>query len=664
MTISKPSNVGVEGNYMRLDRDTSPVEIIFRHLPKYTKIGGKATRPGELQIDHIWNITTQSAGLRRISHGIPIWHDLLIEGMDSLKTITKLGCQRMSTPATCSSTTTSSIQELSLDVVVRGIARHEKMVGRVEDMVVKESIWRTSEVFLPLDHICQGDIDYNFIPVPKAECGDEGTLSRTISKALSNGFAPEAQRDSVCNNLITFDPDGDPDNPVEWPNSYRWGVILLLAFMAFTVTFTCVGVVPVAGQIILDLEGRESKSASVLLVTIWELGEAAGPLTIAPLSEVYGRYPIFNCANVLFILWTVVAASSPTSGLFIFSRFLTGCAVASNVLNPAIIGDMFPPQQRGSGMAVLMLAPLLGGAVGPAIAGAIAELIGWRPILYFAALLATVCELAFLFLFRETYELRILRQRAARKLKENCDPSLKAAFDAEHENSLTAIWQSIKRPAAVFFGSFVLQILSLYGALAFAFFYILTTTLPDMLHDIYGFSPAATGSAFLSFSVGSVIAIVICTTVLDRVYVKLQEANNGIALPEHRMPLLIVGALLLPVCIALFGWSAQQQWPVTILLLSVALLGFSLILGIVPLMSYVVDAFGNYSASALTAVLITRCLMGTFLPLAVAPLTDALGYGLGFSVLVAACLVVAPIPMVAMRYGSRWRQRSVYTRDT
>jgi MFS family permease len=256
----------------------------------------------------------------------------------------------------------------------------------------------------------------------------------------------------------------------------------------------------VAGQIVLDLEGRESKSASVLLVTIWELGEAAGPLLIAPLSEVYGRYPIFNCANILFIIWTIAAASSPTSGLFILSRFLTGCAVASTVLNPAIIGDMLPPEQRGSGMAVLMLAPLLGGALGPAIAGAIAQTIGWRRVLYIAALLAGVCELAFLLLLRETYKIRILRRRAARRIKESHDLSLQAAFDAEYESTTIVIWRSVKRPAAVFFGSFVLQIISLYGSLVFSFFYVMSTTLPDILQDIYGFSPASTGSAFLTFS--------------------------------------------------------------------------------------------------------------------------------------------------------------------
>jgi MFS family permease len=258
--------------------------------------------------------------------------------------------------------------------------------------------------------------------------------------------------------------------------------------------------VPVAGQIILDLEGKESKSASVLLVTIWELGEAAGPLIIAPLSEVYGRYAIFNIANVLFILWTIVAACSQTSHLFILSRFMTGCAVASNVLNPAIIGDMLPPEHRGSAMATLMLAPLLGGAVGPAIAGAIAQTIGWRRVLWMAALIAGICELAFLLLLRETYKIRILKRRVARLKTKSNDLAVKIILDAEEESTSVAIWRSIKRPAAVFTGSFVLQILSLYGAVMFTFFYIMSTNLPDILQDVYGFDPASTGSSFLSFS--------------------------------------------------------------------------------------------------------------------------------------------------------------------
>jgi hypothetical protein len=36
-------------------------------------------------------------------------------------------------------------------------------------------------------------------------------------------------------NVVEFNPNGDPDNPMDWPQSYKRGVILLLAFMAFTV---------------------------------------------------------------------------------------------------------------------------------------------------------------------------------------------------------------------------------------------------------------------------------------------------------------------------------------------------------------------------------------------------------------------------------------------
>jgi MFS family permease len=268
-------------------------------------------------------------------------------------------------------------------------------------------------------------------------------------------------------------------------------------------TFTCIGIVPVAERIIFDLEGRQSKSASILLVTVWELGEACGPLLIAPLSEIYGRYPTFNVANIIFILGVVLTASSPTTGLLVFSRFLTGFAVASNVLNPAIIGDMFPSESRGSGMSLIMLAPLLGGAVGPAISGLIAESLGWRKILWMSAALAIVSEILFITLLRETYKVSILKQRAARLRKETQDESIKCPYETDEaatELYWSALRTSIKRPVVVMLDSSVLQIMSFYGGLMFTLYYVLATTLPGILMEIYSFSPAQTGLSFMSFS--------------------------------------------------------------------------------------------------------------------------------------------------------------------
>jgi hypothetical protein len=35
--------------------------------------------------------------------------------------------------------------------------------------------------------------------------------------------------------FIDFDSNSDPDNPLEWPKAYKIFIVLLLAFMAFTV---------------------------------------------------------------------------------------------------------------------------------------------------------------------------------------------------------------------------------------------------------------------------------------------------------------------------------------------------------------------------------------------------------------------------------------------
>jgi MFS family permease len=265
-------------------------------------------------------------------------------------------------------------------------------------------------------------------------------------------------------------------------------------------TFTCIGVVPVASKIVSDLDGKAASSASsALLVTIWELGEAAGPLLIAPLSEVFGRYPVMNGCNIGFIAASILAVCSQNSKIFIAARMLTGLTVASNVLNPAIIGDMFESDQRGSAMSLVMLAPLIGGAIGPAISGAIAQTMGWRRILIIGAGLAILCEVLFLICFRETYRMAILRNRAAKSQHKVDEPDDTHEAKSNHASAMK-LWHSITRPFAVLFGSSVLMLLSLFASVAFSFFYVISVSLPGILVEKYGFTPAQTGSAFISFS--------------------------------------------------------------------------------------------------------------------------------------------------------------------
>ncbi len=63
-----------------------------------------------------------------------------------------------------------------------------------------------------------------------------------------------------------------------------------------------------------------------------------------------------------------------------------------------------------------------------------------------------------------------------------------------------------------------------------------------------------------------------------------------------------------------------------------------------------VDAFTPYAASAVAANRTAMSIVGTFLPLAGAPLYKSLDYGVGNTVLAVIALAMTPLPVVFYRY--------------
>jgi len=117
---------------------------------------------------------------------------------------------------------------------------------------------------------------------------------------------------------------------------------------------------------------------SVILVSIWELGEGLGPFIVAPLSELSGRLPVFHTANVLFTIFTIAGAISSNLSMLVAFRFLNGVTVASLTLGPGIVGGMFIQDTRGRPMAALTLPRLLGPVAAPIIGGYLTEAKEWR----------------------------------------------------------------------------------------------------------------------------------------------------------------------------------------------------------------------------------------------------------------------------------------------
>lgn len=133
-------------------------------------------------------------------------------------------------------------------------------------------------------------------------------------------------------------------------------------------------------------------------------------------------------------------------------------------------------------------------------------------------------------------------------------------------------------------------------------------------------------------------------------------------MPEFRLPISILGGLTLGPSSMLYGWCATYKWPIPILFLCVIWMRVSLLLAFVPVTAYVVDACGLYSASAITGVMVFRCLGGAFLPLLTNAMVDAMGHGWAFTVYGTLTVCLTIIPILLLRYGERWRRHSPYTR--
>lgn len=135
---------------------------------------------------------------------------------------------------------------------------------------------------------------------------------------------------------------------------------------------------PGAAQLMAEFHSTSSVLGT-LSVTIYLLGFVTGPLLIAPLSEIYGRLPIYHACNIIFLAFIIGGALSTDLATFLVFRFITGCAGSAPLtIGGGTVVDVVPQESRGAAMAVFAMGPLLEPVIGPTIGGFVTEYAGWR----------------------------------------------------------------------------------------------------------------------------------------------------------------------------------------------------------------------------------------------------------------------------------------------
>ena len=153
---------------------------------------------------------------------------------------------------------------------------------------------------------------------------------------------------------------------------------------------------PAVPQVMTEFQSTNQELAS-FVVSVYVLGYAFGPILIAPLSELYGRVPVYHVCNVMFIVFTVACAVSSNLNMLIGWRFLQGTFGSCPLtIGGGTISDTIIQEKRGGVMAIWALGPLMGPVIGPVAGGYLAQVKGWRWVFWIIAMAVSVsCSSSF-----------------------------------------------------------------------------------------------------------------------------------------------------------------------------------------------------------------------------------------------------------------------------
>lgn len=178
--------------------------------------------------------------------------------------------------------------------------------------------------------------------------------------------------------LVKWQPN-DPENPREWPTLYKSWITFQLGMLALSASLGSSIIAP-AEPDIAEYVGV-SVEVTVLIISLFVIGFAVGPIAWAPISEIWGRRWSLLPATAAMAIFSIGTATSKNAASVFTTRFFAGVFGSAPVSNVgAAMGDIWAPRVRGTAIAFYAVAVVGGPTIGPTIGAALTQNkhLGWR----------------------------------------------------------------------------------------------------------------------------------------------------------------------------------------------------------------------------------------------------------------------------------------------
>lgn len=430
------------------------------------------------------------------------------------------------------------------------------------------------------------------------------------------------------------------------------------------VAFTCFTVAFCSAVITADLEGvsktfNVSNEVALLTISMFVIGFGVGPLAFAPLSELYGRKPVYIITIALAVIFEIPCAVAQNIGTLLVCRLIDGVAFSAPMtLVGGTLADLWKNEERGVPMAVFSAAPFAGPAIGPLAGGFLGDAAGWRWLYWIQLILAGICWLVLTFTVPETFAPVILDRRAKKMRKETGDAKYVTEKDLDPRPFGEQLRIFLIRPLQLLFLEPIVLLISLYMSVLYGILYMFFVAYPIVYVQGKGWSEGSTGLMFIPLAIG-VFTSAAFSPLVNKHYLSLcAKAPNGKPPAEARLIPMMFSCWFIPVGLFIFAWTSYPHISYWGPMMGGFPVGFGFIFLYNSANNYLVDTYQHQAASALAAKTCIRSFWGAGAVLFTQQMYDTLGYQWASSLLAFLALACCAIPYVFYFWGAKIRRFS------
>ena len=436
----------------------------------------------------------------------------------------------------------------------------------------------------------------------------------------------------------------------------------------------------------LSTELHVSDELINLTLTAYLIFQGLAPTIYGDLADMTGRRPVYILGFVIFIAANVgLALQKSYVALFILRCLQSTGSSGTIALGNGVVADVSSMAERGVYMGFMVSGNMVGPAIGPILGGVLSQYLGWRSIFWFLVILSVAFLVPFMVAFPETgrhivgngsippqrWNMSVLNylktrttDRRAVEAAQNVDYHVKPeTFAAKRRLK----WPNPLKSIRIIMEKDVAMIL-IYNALVYTAWFDVTTSLPSLFEEIYGFDDLQIGLAFIPYGAGCVVASFLCGKLIDINYKRIAKSKNitidrkrgddlrNFPIEKARVqvmyPFLVLGIAALVV----YGWVLQFEAPLAAPLVLQFVMGLCLVGSYNVLCIMLVDLYPESPATATAANNLVRCLLGAGGTALVVPMIKTMGRGWCFTLIAAVLMLASPMLWVEVKWGARWRE--------